>query len=97
VGGGALAPPLNQADAVEVAEAMLIGPGQMPVFSDLSEQDRNAVASYVLYLQGAPHPGGFSIGGIGPVPEGLVAWLVGFGLMLLIVVLVARDWRRGPS
>lgn len=97
VGGGALAPPLNAANAVEIGEAMLIGPGQMPVFSDFSDQDRNAVTSYVLYLQSAPHPGGFSIGGIGPVPEGFVAWIMGLGLMLVIVVLIARDWRRGPA
>jgi ubiquinol-cytochrome c reductase cytochrome c subunit len=94
VGGGALAPPLSQANAVEIAEAMLVGPGQMPVFSDVSEPDRNAVVSYVTYLQSAPHPGGFSIGGIGPVPEGFVAWIVGFGSMLILVVLIAQDWRR---
>ena len=95
VGGGALAPPLNKANPVEIAEAMLIGPGQMPVFSDLPGTDRDAIVSYVLYLQGAPNPGGFSIGGIGPVPEGFVGWVVGFGLMLLLVVLIARDWRKG--
>jgi ubiquinol-cytochrome c reductase cytochrome c subunit len=93
VGGGALAPPLDKANATQIAEAMLIGPGQMPVFSDLSDRDRDAVVTYVLHIQTAPHPGGFSIGGIGPVPEGFVAWVVGLGLMLLIVLLVARDWR----
>jgi len=35
---------------------------------------------------------GFSIGGIGPVPEGFVGWVLGMGLMLLIVVLVGRSW-----
>jgi ubiquinol-cytochrome c reductase cytochrome c subunit len=49
--------------------------------------------SYVDYLQQAPDPGGLSIGGIGPVPEGLVAWLVGMGSLLLVVVLIGRDWR----
>jgi ubiquinol-cytochrome c reductase cytochrome c subunit len=96
VGGGALAPPLDQATPVEVAEAMLIGPGQMPIFSGLEDADRNAIVSYVAFLQSAAHPGGFSIGGIGPVPEGLVSWVVGLGLLMVIVVLIARDWRRDP-
>jgi ubiquinol-cytochrome c reductase cytochrome c subunit len=94
VGGGALAPPLDRATPVEVAEAMLIGPGQMPVFSGLSDQNRNAIVSYVDYLKTARNPGGFSIGGIGPVPEGFVAWVVGLGALLVIVGLIARDWRK---
>ena len=63
----------------QVGEALLIGPGQMPVFPICRRQDVNAVATYVEYLQTAPDPGGFSIGGIGPVPEGFVAWVLGWG------------------
>lgn len=92
VGGGALAPALDQATPVQVAEAMLTGPGQMPVF-DYESRDLDAVASYVDFLHQATHPGGFSIGGIGPVPEGFVGWVLGMGLLLLIVVLVGRPWR----
>ena len=93
VGGGALAPPLDVATPVQVAEAMLIGPGEMPVFSGLSKTDRNAVVSYVAYLQTQPDPGGVSIGGIGPVPEGFVGWVLGLGLILVVVLVVGRDWR----
>jgi ubiquinol-cytochrome c reductase cytochrome c subunit len=93
VGGGALAPPLDQSTPVQTVEAMLTGPGQMPVFA-LAAQDLDAVATYVDYLQRAPNPGGFSIGGIGPVPEGFVSWVVGMGALLLVVVLVGREWRR---
>ncbi len=92
VGAGAIAPPLDRATPVQVAEAMLIGPGQMPVFN-YGEQDRDAVASYVDYLQKTGQPGGFSIGGIGPVPEGFVGWVLGMGLLVVIVVIVGRDWR----
>jgi ubiquinol-cytochrome c reductase cytochrome c subunit len=97
VGGGALAPPLYQANPVEVDEAMLIGPGQMPVFSGISAVNRNAIVSYVVFLQTAKQPGGFSIGGIGPVPEGFVAWILGLGLLMVIIVLIAHDWRREPG
>jgi ubiquinol-cytochrome c reductase cytochrome c subunit len=93
VGGGALAPPLDKATPVEVAEAMLIGPGQMPVFSSFSDDERNSVVSYVKYLQESVHPGGFSIGGVGPVPEGFVGWVLGLGLLLVIVVLLTREWQ----
>ncbi len=93
VGGGALAPPLGQATSVQVVEAMLVGPGQMPIF-DLPQRDLDAVATYVDYLQSAPDPGGFSIGGIGPVAEGFVGWVLGAGLLLVTVYLIGRDWHR---
>lgn len=90
VGGGAVAPALRDATPLQVAEAMIIGPGQMPVF-DYTDEDRNAVVTYVEHLQSAPSPGGFAIGGIGPVPEGFVAWVAGMAALLLVVVLVGRS------
>ena len=97
VGGGALAPPLTASRPLIVAEAMITGPGQMPEF-DLPEDERNAVVTYVEYLRTADNPGGLAIGGIGPVPEGFVAWLVGMGLLVLIVYLIGREWdRRGTA
>jgi len=78
---------------VEVAEAMLIAPGEMPDFSGLSDTDRDAVVSYVVFLQTQPNPGGASIGGIGPVPEGFAGWVLGLGLILVVVLVVGRDWR----
>jgi len=93
VGGGALAPALDIATPVEVAEAMLIGPGEMPVFSGFSDAERDAVVSYVDFLQTQPNPGGASIGGIGPVPEGFAGWILGLGLILVVVLVVGRDWR----
>ncbi|MGH2456481.1 MAG: cytochrome bc1 complex diheme cytochrome c subunit [Candidatus Limnocylindria bacterium] len=96
VGGGALAPPLDEATPVQVAEAMLTGPGQMPVFR-FAPDDQDAVATYVAYLRRAPNPGGFSIGGIGPVPEGFVAWVLGMGLLVGMVYLVGREWDRAAG
>ena len=93
VGGGALAPALDQSSPRTVAEAMIIGPGQMPIF-DLPGEDVNAVASYIEFLQTSDPPGGFSIGNIGPVPEGFVGWFVGMGLLALLAYLVGRDWRK---
>ena len=93
VGGGAVAWPLSDAEPRTVGEAMLTGPGQMPVF-DLGVESIAAVATYVDYLRAGDDPGGFEIGGIGPVPEGFVAWLVGMGLLIGVVYLVGRRWDR---
>ena len=93
VGGGWLAPALDRASPRIVAEAMLTGPGQMPAF-DLPTADLSAVAAYVEYLRDAAQPGGLSIGNIGPVPEGFVAWFVGMGLLGLVAYLVGREWTR---
>lgn len=93
VGGGAVAPSLRGSAPLTVAEAVIVGPGQMPTF-DFDQDDRDAIATYVEFLIDHPHPGGFSIGHIGPVPEGFVAWFVGMVGMVLIVMGVARNWRR---
>ncbi len=93
VGGGAVAPGLGQATALQVAEAMIAPPGQMPAFP-LPADQRDAIATYVEYARDAPNPGGFSIGGIGPVPEGFVAWLLGVGALVAIAVLIGRPWTR---
>ena len=98
VGGGAIAWPLNESPPRIVSDAMAHGPGQMPVF-DLPQEDFDATITYVEYLRTAESPGGFAIGGIGPVPEGFVAWLLGMGLLSVVVVLVGREWgsRKGRS
>lgn len=93
VGGGWLAPALDHASPRIVAEAMLVGPGQMPAFA-LPDDEVNAVAAYVEYLRTSAQPGGFSIGNIGPVPEGFVGWFVGMGLLGLLAYLIGREWTR---
>ncbi|MGH2751679.1 MAG: c-type cytochrome [Actinomycetota bacterium] len=86
-GSGLVAPGLDNVTDVEVAEAMLTGPGNMPVFSEdtFNREERDAIVRYVGYLQDPNLRGGASIGRIGPVAEGAVAWLVAIGLLLLTV------------
>jgi ubiquinol-cytochrome c reductase cytochrome c subunit len=87
VGGGAVAPALDRATPVEIAEAARIGPGVMPPFTEeqLPEADLSSVARYLLYLRAAGDPGGVGLGHVGPVVEGLIGWLVGLGILLLVV------------
>jgi ubiquinol-cytochrome c reductase cytochrome c subunit len=78
------APPVTSSNAIEVAEAIRVGPGTMPVFGPkaLSADDVDAIAAYVQYLRRPSDPGGFAAGHIGPVSEGAVGWLIGLGLLI---------------
>jgi len=76
---GAIAPPLENATPTQIAEAVRIGPYLMPRFSKKRLSD-SQVDSLIRYIQYTKHPddrGGWALGHIGPVPEGLVAWFVG--------------------
>jgi ubiquinol-cytochrome c reductase cytochrome c subunit len=84
--GGALssgkqAPAVTHATDTQVAEAVRIGPESMPVFAptQLSPNDVNSIIRYVHFLQNPKDPGGSGLGHLGPVPEGLVIWILGIG------------------
>ncbi len=94
VGGGFVAVGLGQATDVEVAEAMLIGPGAMPRFQ-LADEERDAIVAYVEYLRRVESPGGAPIGGFGPVAEGFVAVVVGLTAMVLVAMFVGRRSHGG--
>lgn len=83
---GAQAPPLSKATPLEVVEAMRIGPGTMPRFDTKTVDPDQArdIAAYVQYLRAPEDPGGIDLEHLGPVPEGLVAWVVGLGALILI-------------
>ena len=87
VGNEALAPGLSVASEVEIAEAVIVGPGQMPPF-DFTDAQRNDLVNFVNYLRDERRPGGADIGGIGPVPEGFVAWFVGLGSLIVICLFI---------
>ena len=87
-GPGALAPSLYRAGPLDIAEAMITGPGEMPRFN-LDADERNDIIAFISHLQTQDAPGGADIGGIGPVPEGFVAWALG------VPALVAACWLLG--
>lgn len=87
--GGALtygteAPEITDASARQIYEAMLTGPGAMPVFSDqtITPEQKRAIIHYIKFTAKEPNLGGFGLGRMGPVPEGAVAWLVGLTLIV---------------
>jgi ubiquinol-cytochrome c reductase cytochrome c subunit len=91
VGGtvtGALAPSLDQATPVQVAQAIRIGPYVMPRFDEklLDQGEVDSIVAYVEKTKDADNRGGWDLGGVGPIPEGMVAFFIG----LLALILISR-------
>jgi ubiquinol-cytochrome c reductase cytochrome c subunit len=91
--GGALtegkyAPALTHTSAAHIYEAMVTGPQNMPVFSNsnLSLQDKADLINYLQQVQKNPSIGGFDLGNLGPVAEGLFAWIFMLGALVLITM-----------
>ena len=83
-------PDLQSASAVDVAEAVKVGPYVMPVFPQLTDADVDSLARYVEYTKDPEDIGGWGIGHIGPIPEGMVAWLLA-GVALLLVIRIIGE------
>ena len=81
---GGYAPKIRGVHAKYVFEAMLTGPQAMDNFSNgnLSVEEKRDIIAYLQSLEDNPGYGGFGLGGIGPVSEGLFAWLVGIGSLV---------------
>jgi ubiquinol-cytochrome c reductase cytochrome c subunit len=94
---GKFAPALTQATPTQIYEAMLTGPEAMPVFSDgaIGPQAKRDIIAYVVKTRTEPNPGGLSLGRIGPVTEGLVIFLGGMGVLVLIAMWITAK-RREP-
>ena len=91
--GGALtqgkyAPSLRNTSAKHIYEAMVTGPQNMPVFSNsnLSPKDKTDIITYLQYVQKNPSIGGDELGNLGPVAEGLLAWLGMLGGIVVITI-----------
>ena len=87
--GGALtkgkyAPGLTDVEAKHIIEAMLTGPQSMPVFNDanIPAESKRDVIAYLKTMQEEGNPGGMALGSLGPVPEGLVVWIFGLGILV---------------
>jgi len=85
--GGALlrieAPALHSATRTQIAEAIRVGPGQMPVFGTaaLTETQMASVVAYVRYLDRPSDRGGQPFWHLGPFAEGAVALIALAGLL----------------
>ena len=85
---GKFAPALGDVSGVNMYNAMVTGPQNMPVFNDMNitpEQKRDII-TYLKYLQDEQSPGGFDLGSLGPVSEGLFIWIFGLGGIVALTV-----------
>jgi ubiquinol-cytochrome c reductase cytochrome c subunit len=86
------APALQQATAVQIAEAVRVGPYLMPKFGErqIDRHELDSIAAYVLSTHHLPDKGGWGIGNIGPIPEGMVAWLLAGTALLIVARLIGE-------
>lgn len=91
---GGTAPRLNRSTPTEIAEAIRVGPYLMPRFTERQLNDRqvDSIIRYVQVTQSPDDRGGWGISHLGPIPEGLVAWLLA-GSVLIGVALVIGGRR----
>jgi ubiquinol-cytochrome c reductase cytochrome c subunit len=99
--GGALAygksaPSLHKATDLQLYEAMLTGPGTMPVFGDkqLTPTQKQDIIAYVQGMKSTPDPGGFNLGRSGAVAEGLVGWLGGIAVLAGVAMWIGARARK---
>ncbi|OIJ68807.1 c-type cytochrome [Streptomyces mangrovisoli] len=104
--GGALtkgkyAPTLEGVAPKHIYEAMLTGPQNMPSFPDttLSEQNKKDIIAYLHAIDSgeSTNPGGLELGGLGPVTEGLFAWIFGLGALIAVAVWVAARTAKAKK
>jgi ubiquinol-cytochrome c reductase cytochrome c subunit len=104
--GGALtngkyAPDLSDVDPKHIYQAMLTGPQNMPSFPDsvMPEKEKKDIIAYLHAVNGeeSPSPGGFKLGGFGPVAEGLFGWVFGLGALVAVAVWVAARTAKAKK
>jgi ubiquinol-cytochrome c reductase cytochrome c subunit len=91
--GGALtegkyAPALKGVTERHIYEAMVTGPQNMPVFNDanLTPKDKKDIITYLKWVESNPSAGGYELASLGPVVEGLFAWVFVLGGIVAITI-----------
>jgi ubiquinol-cytochrome c reductase cytochrome c subunit len=96
---GGYAPKISDVPAKYVYEAMLTGPQAMDTFSNgnLTPEEKRDIIAYLQSLRDSPDYGGFGMGSIGPVSEGMFAWLVGIGSLVGVATWIAAHTARSTK
>jgi ubiquinol-cytochrome c reductase cytochrome c subunit len=88
-----VAPSLDEVTPVQIGEAIRVGPYLMPRFDEhrLDAHDVDSIARYVTEIvQHPPDRGGWGIGNTGPIPEGLVVWLLAGGVLIVVARIIGK-------
>ncbi len=96
---GGYAPTLHDVEGKYIYEALLTGPQSMPTFSNgnLPPEAKRDVIAYLEATGEKPAYGGFGLGSLGPVSEGLFAWLVGIGALVGFAIWIAAHTTRSTK
>ena len=91
----AVPPALGDATPTQVAEAVRIGPYVMPKFSTkaISNRQLDSIVRYVEYARHPDNRGGWALGNIGPIPEGLVSWFIAGSVLLATCLAIGKRLR----
>jgi ubiquinol-cytochrome c reductase cytochrome c subunit len=92
---GAVPPALARATRTQMAEAVRIGPYVMPRFTKkaLSDRKLDSIIRYVEYAKNPDDRGGWALGHLGPVPEGLVTWFVAVVALVGVCLVIGKRLR----
>jgi ubiquinol-cytochrome c reductase cytochrome c subunit len=93
---GARVPPLEDASAVQIAQSVRIGPYLMPKFSekDISDEELDSLIAYAMKSAREPRDeGGWGIGNVGPVPEGMVTWFIAAVAFVVACIVIGSRLR----
>jgi ubiquinol-cytochrome c reductase cytochrome c subunit len=71
-----------------IYEAMVTGPQNMPVFNDtnISPESKRDIIAFLDAINTQESPGGMTLGSLGPVTEGLFAWVFALGIFIAAAV-----------
>ncbi|MEU4347313.1 c-type cytochrome [Streptomyces sp. NPDC023838] len=104
--GGALthgkyAPTLEGVEPKHIYEAMQTGPQNMPSFPDttMPQKQKQDIIAYLdaVNSEKTASPGGLSLGGLGPVSEGLFAWIFGLGALIAVAIWIAAHSAKAKK
>ena len=85
---GKFAPNLMNTSPAHIYEAMLTGPQNMPVFNDnnITPQEKQDIITALKTQNKDAGVGGYVLGSLGPVAEGLFLWIFGLGAVVAFTV-----------
>ena len=95
---GAFVPNLQTATAQQIAEAVRMGPYLMPHFDSqqLDQHDLDSIARYIGWTRRPDDAGGWGLGNIGPIPEGMAAWFIAVLAMVIVARLIGERTEAKP-
>ncbi|HTV72630.1 MAG TPA: c-type cytochrome [Candidatus Acidoferrales bacterium] len=97
IGSNEWAPSLDRAPVTQIAEAIRLGPSEMPSFGEqeLSPSDVDDIVTYISDERAQRGFDGLPVTSSGPVPEGLLGWIAAGILAVFARILSLDSGKKG--